>query len=233
VCGFDSDEVAGTIVVLPAARAEALATGAEAECAPSYDAIECIGTGTTGGMAVAVAFLAAEQTQAQTDAVVRLRDAALEAVSTAERAPLAESAPAPPSCTDLADAVDPSAVLGVDEVFPEPIMEGDFPFDRRTVEAADLVRACDWSELTDFRELQVVIVPGAAGMWEETSDRLDGTVSTIDGADAAEVVEDSRSRLLVRGTADLILVEGRFGDPERPVSTDDLRAVAQKILALS
>ncbi|MCM3695867.1 hypothetical protein [Microbacterium oleivorans] len=95
------------------------------------------------------------------------------------------------------------------------------------------MRACDWSELTDFRELQVVIVPGAAGMWEEVNDRLGGTVWAIDGADAAEIEEDNRSRLLVRGNDGLVLVEGRFSDPERPVDMDDLRAVAQELLALS
>ncbi|MFI8631348.1 hypothetical protein ACIGEP_01970 [Microbacterium sp. NPDC077663] len=233
VCGFDSDALSGTIVALPADRAESLVAGAEAECAPSYDAIECIGTGAAAGMVVAVSFLAAEQTPAETDTVVRLRDAALDAVRAADRTPLAEPAAAPPSCTDLAEIVDPSAVLRADEVFPEPIMEGDFPFDRRTVEAADLLRACDWSELTDSRELQVVIVPGAAGTWEEVSDRFGGTTGAIDGADAAEVQEDNRARLLVRGADALILVEGRFGDPERGVSADDLRFVAEKLLALS
>lgn len=233
VCGFDSSQLSGTIVALPADRAGSLAAAAEAECAPSYDAVECIGTGAADGMTVAVSFLTVEQTQAQTDLVTRLRDAALDAVRAADRAPLAEPAALPPSCTELGDAVDPSAVLRAEEVFPEPIMEGDVPFDRRTVEAAELVRACEWSELTDSRELQVVIVPGGAEKWDEVSDRLGGTAASIDGADATEVREDNRVRLLVRGSADLILVEGRFGDPERGVSPDDLRTVAQKLLALS
>lgn len=231
-CAFTSDELSGTIVALPTERASSIAA-AEAGCAPSYDAIECVGTGSADGMSVAVSFLATEQTQTATDTVVRLRDAALDAVGAVQRIPLDASPAAAPSCADLADAIDPSRVLGADDVFPEPITEGDVPFDRRIVEAAELVRACDWSELTDFRELSVVIVPGGADRWDEVSERFGGTPASIDGTDAAEVQEDNRVRILVRGTADLILVEGRFGDPETALSTEDLRPVAREVLALS
>lgn len=231
-CAFTSDDLSGTIVALPTDRGGSIAA-TEAGCAPSYDVIECIGTGSADGMAVAVSFPAVEQTQTETDAVVGLRDAALDAVGAADRIPLSEPAAAAPSCADLAEVVDPSTVLRADEVFPEPIMEGNFPFYRRIVEAAELVRACDWSELTDFRELSVVIVPGGADRWDEVSERLGGTSAPIDGTDAAEVQEDNRVRILVRGTADLILVEGRFVEPETALTTEDLRSVAREVLALS
>ncbi len=232
LCGFRADELSGTVAALPVDRAGSLTSATEAGCAPSYDSVECIGTGSIDGVVVAVSFLATEQTQTQTDLVTRLRDAALDAVRAAGRAPLPEPAAVPPSCDDLAETIDPSAVLGAEEVFPEPIMEGDFPFDRRTAEAAGLVRACDWSELTDFRQLEVVVVPGAADRWDEESARLGGTAAPIDGSDAVEVQEDSRVRLLTRGADALILVEGR-SFRERPVSLDDLRTVAHKLLALS
>ena len=232
LCGFETDELSGTIVALPADRAESLAV-TEAECAPFYDAVECIGTGSSDEFTVAVSFLTVTQTQAEVDTVARLRDAAVDAVRVAARTPLAEPPAVPPSCNDLADLIDPSAVLRADEVFPVPIMEGDFPFDRRVVEGADLVRACDWSELTDFRELQVVIVPGGADRWDEVTDRFGGTVSPIDGADATESQGDHGLRILVRGSEDLLLVEGRFGEPGDAQSMDDMRTVARQLLALS
>jgi hypothetical protein len=42
---------------------------------------------------------------------------------------------------------------------------------------------------------------------------------------------DNEARLLVRGVADLILIEGRTSSAQRGLGVDDLRAVAEDLLA--
>jgi hypothetical protein len=182
-------------------------------------------------MKVAVAFEASEKSPSTTATVTKLRDAAVVAVLGADQAPIAAAVAAPPSCSDLAETIDPAAVLRAETVYPDPIMEGNLPFDRRVMEDAGLVRACDWSELTDFRELGVVIVPGAADRWNAEAARLGGTRAPIGTADAQQVEGDNEARLLVRGVADLILIEGRTSSAQRGLGVDDLRAVAEDLLA--
>lgn len=222
-CPFEGAGPAGLIVAVPDDRAPASGFDTAA-CEPEYDTVECVTSKTSGGVWVLVALLYGMDGPAEAPEELAALQEAASAVfdDTTGRGvdAAATTASLPLDCDALSTRLDVAARLEADEVYPTRVEEGSGPLERRVADALAVSGRCDWSELTDFRELGVVVTPGGAWAWEAAAATLPGAADVdVAGAEARVATDDGgRVRVLAVSGGDLIEVWGSRIEEELVVS---------------
>lgn len=212
-CGFRSDSMAGEVVMLPADRARALAQdiGATA-CDQNYGDVVCATSEVAGQTWVLVTMLylgdeVPEEVPESQTAVLRalaatVQDSAPAGVDTAEVVL---------DCRALAERVAVTDILGDGEIYPTRIEDGGEPIERRIADQTAASVRCDWSELDDFRELGVVVIPGGAWAWDARVAAMAGSREVVVAGAAARLwpKPSGETGVLIEDDGDLVWVWGR------------------------